>query len=87
MQRAFLLAALSFLTAATAVAHPGHGDPATQESVAHYLTSPVHLLPAAGMMGLSAALTLFLLRRRNHRSVPSPSAVTLDSTATKNVKK
>ncbi|MBX3437017.1 MAG: hypothetical protein KF861_05975 [Planctomycetaceae bacterium] len=52
--------------AGTSQAHPGHGttDPQT---VAHYLTEPVHLAPLMAVVAVSAA-AISLLAARNRQT-------------------
>lgn len=43
-----------FICVSTAVAHPGHGNPAVQEGASHYLLTPSHLAPLLLATGLLA---------------------------------
>ena len=51
----------------TADAHPGHGSPAAQDGLWHYVTSPVHAGPAvlAAVIVLVAAGRAIRWRNRN----------------------
>ena len=52
-----------FLGAATAHAHPGHGDPSNSTEVVHYLTEPMHLGFYAGL-SLVIVMSLRLVIRK-----------------------
>ena len=52
----------------TAQAHPGHGNPVAQEGIQHYLTSPLHILPAAAVVACAIAGAIFLRKRSQDAS-------------------
>lgn len=56
----FLLSVFCINTAV--LAHPGHGHPAVEDTVFHYLTTPVHLA-ALLLTTLSLLLTVYSVRR------------------------
>ncbi|TWT59324.1 hypothetical protein [Rubinisphaera italica] len=37
----------------TAWAHPGHGQPETQSTIWHYLSEPMHIAPALGVIAMA----------------------------------
>ena len=49
---------------AIGVAHPGHGDSRDGNSLLHYITSPLHVLPVLGAAILLVGLSLFVRRVR-----------------------
>ncbi len=57
-----MTATSTFLCAATAWAHPGHGTPGESETITHYLTEPVHV--GAGVLFLLAVFFLVRVLRR-----------------------
>ena len=70
-----LLAAVCTLVPATAFAHPGHGhtDP---DSLAHYLTEPVHAIPlalAAAFVIIAVAGWRIRARRMREQARPRSS--------------
>ena len=60
------LIALTSLTA-IGVAHPGHGDSQDGNSLLHYVTSPIHLLPVL-IAGIFFAGFAMIVRRSRRLS-------------------
>jgi hypothetical protein len=59
-----------FCVTYTAQAHPGHGNPAAQDGIQHYLTSPLHLIPGISV-AVCAIAAMFLWRRTNRTQQPA----------------
>ena len=61
-----ILLTLIALTSLTAIgaAHSGHGDSQDGNSLLHYLTSPIHLLPVLVAAILLASLSLLVRRSK-----------------------
>ena len=58
------------LSLGSAIAHPGHGDPAVQNGVVHYLASPIHFIPVICMAVAGAAISLTIRRHRKQQVQP-----------------
>jgi hypothetical protein len=56
--------ALSAITGAAAVAHPGHGQPGHGYTLVHYLTEPFHVIVGLSVIGAIVA-GFALLRKRS----------------------
>ncbi|MEQ9408943.1 MAG: hypothetical protein RIK87_14495 [Fuerstiella sp.] len=69
MQRFILILSALLIGTSTADAHPGHGSPAAQDGLWHYLTSPVHAGPIvlAAIIALVAAGRVIRWRNRDRK--------------------
>ncbi|MCP4783717.1 MAG: hypothetical protein GY903_21400 [Fuerstiella sp.] len=64
MQRICYIIGGLVLSAGHASAHPGHGNPATADGIAHYVSSPLHFGPI-----VLATIVLFVAHRALRRTV------------------
>lgn len=55
------------LSLGSAIAHPGHGDPAIQDGAVHYLASPLHFIPVICLAVAGAAITMTIRRHRKQQ--------------------
>jgi|LakMenEpi03Aug12_release.lakeMendotaPanAssembly.Ray.scaffolds.fasta_scaffold1433822_1 hypothetical protein len=58
------------LSLGSAIAHPGHGDPAVQDGFVHYVASPIHFIPVICMAVAAAAITLMIRHHRKQQVQP-----------------
>ncbi|APZ93556.1 hypothetical protein [Fuerstiella marisgermanici] len=49
------------------MAHPGHGNPAAQDGIWHYVTSPTHAGPVVALAILVAMGIAYLQKRKSQR--------------------
>lgn len=73
MPRLLLVLSLILMASANAFAHPGHGNPANDSGLLHYLTTSEHLAPSVAIAAVAltvAAICYTVLRIRKIRRAP-----------------
>ena len=70
MFRLTSIIAASFMLTSAAFAHEGHGDPAHQHGVTHYVINPSHAIPIGltVVAVIAAVIAVGVLIRRNRRA-------------------
>lgn len=63
MRTLVLTAVVLTLGVTSVAAHPGHGDPAIQDGLQHYLASPLHFVPWICLAVVAGGGFLMLKRR------------------------